>query len=118
MRYLRGRSYALAASIAVAASMAGAALADAAKPHNQPSSTTIVVTNSRDVALTELDATPTGLFIPRKIASNIAPGKKATAVVNTEKECAFDLHGIYADGSNTDSTSVDLCKDKNVNLIN
>jgi hypothetical protein len=37
--------------------------------------------------------------------------------VATDKSCAFNLHGAYADGSSTDSTSIDLCKDKNVNLI-
>jgi hypothetical protein len=39
------------------------------------------------------------------------------ARVATDKSCIFDLHGVYADGSSTDSTSVDLCKDKNVNLV-
>jgi hypothetical protein len=37
--------------------------------------------------------------------------------VATAKSCVFNLHGAYADGSSTDSTSVDLCKDKNVNLV-
>jgi hypothetical protein len=34
--------------------------------------------------------------------------------VAAEKSCLFTLHGAYADGSSTDSTSVDLCKDKKV----
>ena len=71
-----------------------------------------------DVALTELDATPTGTFIPKAIARNVAPGKKASANLATDKDCVFDLHGIYADGSKTESTGVDLCKDKSVNLVN
>jgi len=33
------------------------------------------------------------------------------------KSCVFDLHGAYADGSSTDLASIDLCKDKNVNLV-
>jgi hypothetical protein len=40
-----------------------------------------------------------------------------SASVATDKSCVFALHGAYADGSSTDSTSVDLCKDKNVNLV-
>jgi hypothetical protein len=30
--------------------------------------------------------------------------------IATVKSCVFNLHGAYADGSNTDSTSVDFCK--------
>jgi hypothetical protein len=131
MRYFLGKSFAFATLLVGVASMAGAAraqmaaptpataMAPAAKPHkNAAASVLVMVTNSRDVALTELDATPTGTYIPKAIARNIAPGKKASVSVATDKECVFDLHGIYADGTNTDSTSVDLCKDKNVNLVN
>ena len=57
------------------------------------------------------------LISARAIASNLAPGKKISVTVATVKSCVFNLHGAYADGSNTDSTSIDLCKDKNVNLI-
>jgi hypothetical protein len=108
-----------------AALMAGAACAETAAPasakpkKNAPSSTiVVVVTNSRDVALTELDATPTGMFIPKALVRNVPPGKKASANLATDKDCVFDLHGAYADGSKTESTGVDLCKDKNVNLVN
>jgi hypothetical protein len=44
-------------------------------------------------------------------------GQKISVIVATVKSCVFNLHGAYADGSNTDSTSIDLCKDKSVNLI-
>jgi hypothetical protein len=77
----------------------------------------VVVTNSRSVALSELDATPSGETLPKTIVSNLAPGKKISVTVATVKSCVFNLHGAYADGSSTDSTSVDLCKDKNVNLV-
>jgi hypothetical protein len=113
------------ASMVGVALMAGAVCAETAAPAAMrpkkpaPSSTiVVVVTNSRDVALTELDATPTGTFIPKAIARNVAPGKKASANLATDKDCVFDLHGIYADGSKTESTGVDLCKDKSVNLVN
>jgi hypothetical protein len=81
------------------------------------SSVVVVVTNSRSVALNELDATPSGETRPNTIVSNLGPGQKISVSVATVKSCVFNLHGAYADGSNTDSTSIDLCKDKNVNLI-
>jgi hypothetical protein len=81
------------------------------------SSVVVVVTNSRSVALSELDATPSGETVPKTIVSNLAPGQKISVIVATVKSCVFNLHGAYADGSNTDSTSIDLCKDKSVNLI-
>ena len=77
----------------------------------------VVVTNSRSVAFSELDATPSGGTLPKTIVANLAPGKKISVTVATAKSCVFNLHGAYADGSSTDSTSVDLCKDKNVNLV-
>ena len=81
------------------------------------SSVVVVVTNSRSVALSEFDATPSGGTLPKTIVSNLAPGKRISVTVATAKSCVFNLHGAYADGSSTDSTSVDLCKDKNVNLV-
>jgi hypothetical protein len=139
------QSFAFVASIIGAALMTGAASAQTAAPvppapvanapsaaapvakaqkklHKKPqkkvmSSVFVVVTNSRSVALNELDATPSGETLPKTIVSNLAPGQKISVVVATIKSCVFNLHGAYADGSNTDSTSIDLCKDKNVNLI-
>jgi hypothetical protein len=126
MADFRGKLCVFIASAVCAALMAGAACAQtaapasAAKPKKSASSSTIVVvvTNSRDVALTELDATPTGMFLPKTLVRNIPPGKKASGNLATDKDCVFDLHGFYADGTKTDSTGVDLCKDKNVNLVN
>ena len=139
------QSFAFVASVVGAALMIGAASAQTATPvppapvasapsaaapvakaqkklHKKPqkkvmSSIVVMVTNSRSVALSELDATPAGETLPKTIASNLAPGQKISVSIATVKSCVFNLHGAYADGSNTDSTSVDLCKDKNVNLI-
>ena len=138
-----GKSFAFVASIVSAALMAGAVSAQTAAPapggkaaaanaptpaapiakrHKKPDkkvtpSVVVVVTNSRAVALTELNATPSGGTLPKAIVSNLAPGKKISVSVATDKSCVFALHGAYADGSSTDSTSFDLCKDKNVNLV-
>ena len=137
----RLQSFALVASVVCAALMTRAASAQTAPPVPAPAanapvanappaaapvakprkkvtrSVVVVVTNSRSVVLTELDATPSGGTQPKTIVSNLAPGKKISVTVATIKSCVFNLHGAYADGSSTDSTSVDLCKDKNVNLV-
>jgi hypothetical protein len=113
-----------AAANAPAATVANApqAAARVAKPQNKrrkkvTPSFVVVVSNSRSIALSELDATPSGGTVPKTIVSNLAPGKTLSVTVATEKSCVFSLHGAYADGSSTDSTSVDLCKDKKVNLV-
>jgi hypothetical protein len=89
-----------------------------AKPRKRIAPTIVVlVTNSRAVALTELDAAAAGGAQAKQIVANLAPGKKTSVKVPHGKSCVFDLHGAYADGSSTDLTSIDLCKDKNVNLV-
>ena len=141
MSNFHGKSFAFVASVVSAALMTGAVSAQTAAPAanaraaNAPPrvapiakrhkkadkkvtpSVVVVVTNSRAVALTALDATPSGGTLPKAIVSNLAPGKKISVSVATDKSCVFALHGAYADGSSTDSTSFDLCKDKNVNLV-
>jgi hypothetical protein len=136
-----GKSHALAALIVAAAFTAGAASAQtaqpappanapaptvadappakpAAKPHRKIAPTVVVlVTNSRAVALTELDAAAAGGAEAKQILANLAPGKKTSVKIPHGKSCVFDLHGAYADGSSTDLASVDLCKDKTVNLV-
>jgi hypothetical protein len=108
------------AANAPAATVADAPAAKpAVKPHRKTTPIVVVlVTNSRKVALTELDAAAAGGGAEAKqIVANLAPGKKTSVKVPHGKSCVFDLHGAYADGSSTDSASVDLCKDKNVNLV-
>ncbi len=120
MRDFHRRSFSLVAALIASALIAGSASAQtpAAKAPKKPKGSVVVqVTNSRAVALSELDATPSGLFIPKAIVKNLAPGKKTTTTVATDQDCVYDLHGIYADGSTTNSTSVDICKDQNVNLV-
>lgn len=100
-----------------AAAMAAAARAETKPGAKTGAAVVLQITNSRTVALKELDATPAGLFIPKAILHALAPGKKTTAKLATDKDCVFDLHGDYADGSTTESKDVDLCKDQNVNLV-
>ena len=125
MRKFNGKSFAFVASIVGAAFMTGVASAQtpAAQPNKKPQkivtpSVVVVVTNSRSVELTELDATPSGGTLPtNRIVSKLAPGTKISVTVATGKFRVFNLHGAYADGSSTDATSVDLCKDKSINLV-
>ena len=77
----------------------------------------VQVTNHRAVPLTELDATPAGGAEAKQIVANLAPGKKTSVTLAHGKSCVFDLHGAFDDGSSTDMTSVDLCKDNKVNLV-
>jgi hypothetical protein len=117
----RQPSFAFFAPFIAASLVAGTVCAQTApapkSAKNAAASVVVVITNSRTVTLTELDATPTAGYLPKAIARNVAPGKKASATVATDKDCTFNLHGIYSDGTNSDLTSVDLCKDRNVNLI-
>ena len=102
---------------------ANAPPAPLAQPNKKPQnvvlpSVVVAVTNSRSVELTKLDATPSiGTLPTRTIVVNLAPGKRIFVTVVTGKFCVFDLHGAYADGSSTDSTNVDLCKDNTLNLV-
>jgi hypothetical protein len=88
-----------------------------AQAADKPATVVVLITNSRAVVLTKLEATPSDGTLPKAIVSNLAPGKKTSVKVATDKSCVFNLHGDYADGSSTDSTSVDLSRDKNVNLV-
>jgi hypothetical protein len=111
------RCFALIASLACAALTSPEARAQTQLREKATGSVVIQITNSRNVALKELDATPAGLFIPKVIAGALAPGKKTSAKIATDKDCVFDLHGAYADGTHTESKGVDLCKDQNVKLV-
>jgi hypothetical protein len=77
----------------------------------------VVVTNKRSVGLTELLAAPAGGAESKKIAGPLAPGKKVVVHLSHDKACRFDLHGAYDDGTNTDVTNVELCKDKKIDLV-
>jgi hypothetical protein len=92
-------------------------LAETRPAADKPATVVVLITNSRAVVLTKLEATPSDGTLPKAIVSNLAPGKKTSVKVATDKSCVFNLHGDYADGSSTDSTSVDLSRDKNVNLV-
>jgi hypothetical protein len=77
----------------------------------------VVVTNSRKVGLTELDAAPSGTGESVRILGALAAGKKVVIHVAHDKPCLFDLHGVFDDLTTTDESSVNLCDDKKINLV-
>jgi hypothetical protein len=120
---LLATSVATAQTAAPAASDAGAAASPAApaKPKAKamkagPAKVAVTVSNKRDVALTELLAATSGSSDSKKIAGPLAPGKKVVVHLAHDKDCLFDLHGVYADGTSTEADGVALCKDKSINL--
>jgi hypothetical protein len=102
---------------------------EAAKPKPKPKpkivkpkadklpSVAVVVTNSRKVALTELDGALSGGADSAKILGSLGAGKKAVIHLPHDKPCLFDLHGVFDDLTTTDESSVDLCTDKKINLV-
>jgi hypothetical protein len=106
---------------APAASAPAAPAADATadqKPKPKPKPMiNVVVTNNRSIGLVELAAAPAGGPERKKILSKLAAGKKATVRIPKDKGCAYDLHVSYEDGTSADMSSVDLCKDGKINLV-
>jgi len=102
---------------------------DATKPKPKPKpkivkpktdklpSVAVLVTNSRKVALTELDGALSGHGDSVKILGSLGAGKKTVIHVAHDKPCLFDLHGVFDDLTTTDESSVDLCTDKKINLV-
>jgi hypothetical protein len=93
-----------------------------AKPQKTPHkkvtrSVVVLITNSRAVVLTQVGSDAIRRNSTKGNCLQSCPGKKTSVKVATDKSCVFNLHGDYADGSSTDSTSVDLSRDKNVNVV-
>jgi hypothetical protein len=92
----------------------------AAKPKPKTAklpSVAVVVTNSRKVGLTELDAAPSGTGDSVRILGALAAGKKIVIHVAHDKSCLFDLHGVFDDLTTVEESSVNLCEDKTINLV-
>lgn len=115
-----GGAWAQAAAPAAPEPAAAADDAAKAKPKRRPGKPVInvVVTNSRGVGLVELDAAISGGDGKSvKIAGPLAAGKKSVAHLKHDKACQFDLHGTFDDGTTTDNSGVELCKDRKINLV-
>ena len=77
----------------------------------------VAVSNMRSVGLVELDVAMAGSADSKRIAGPLAAGKKVNVKVEHDKACLFDIHGAFDDGTTTDAPSVDLCKEKKINLV-
>ena len=94
--------------------------AAAAKPKPKPKprpTVAVTVTNQRTVGLKELDAAATGGPTSKKIVTKLAAGGKRVVRLGKGRDCLYDFHAIYDDGQAADLTSVDICKDKTINLV-
>jgi hypothetical protein len=80
-------------------------------------SVAVLVTNSRKVGLSELDGALSGGGDSVKILGSLAAGKKVVIHVAHDKPCLFDLHGVFDDLTTTDESSVNLCTEKKINLV-
>ncbi len=94
--------------------------APAAKPAETApkpvSAVRVTVTNSRPASLVELRAGVSGSGKMSKVLGSLRPGKEAVARLPRGEGCQVDLHGAFDDGQTLDSTGVDVCADKTVNL--
>ena len=88
-----------------------------AKPgHREGGAVAVTVHNDRSVGMIELRLGPTGEGNLKKVVGPLAFGRKTVIHVRKTKDCLFDIHAQFADEADTDQTSVDLCKDKAINL--
>ena len=77
----------------------------------------VTVTNQRAIGLKELDAAAAGGSKTRKIVTKLAAGGKTVVKLGKGKDCLYDFHAVYDDGQSADLASVDVCKDKALNLV-
>ncbi len=78
----------------------------------------VSVTNKRTVALKWLNAAPAGSDAePKKVIGLVKPDKKGSGHIARSKDCQYDLHGEYEDGSVFEAAGVDLCKSSGFNLV-
>lgn len=99
-----------------AAAAPAASAAAKTKPKRRPV-VSVTVANERKIGLKELDAAAAGGPKTKKIVSNLAPGGKAVVKLGKGKDCLYDFHAVYDDGQAADITSMDVCKDKSLNLV-
>ena len=110
---------------AAKAKAADATTSDAAPAADKPkaekaskATVAISVLNKRTVALKVLTVIPTGGDgDPKKAIGAVKPGKRGTGRVARTKDCQYDLHGDFDDGSVFEASGVDLCKSSGFNLV-
>jgi glucose/arabinose dehydrogenase len=86
------------------------------KPKAKPT-VAVVVTTHRSVGLKELSAAAAGGPKSKKIVTDLKSGAKKTVRLGKGKDCLYDFHATYDDGASADLTSVDICKDQTIDLV-
>ena len=101
--------------------VAGALLAGEASLEAAGNPTILLnITNHRKVGLVELHATADGETSARSVIKALEPGGNKLVKFRrgkSGKNCFFELHATYEDGTFTDFTHFDLCKDETINLV-
>lgn len=112
---------ALLSVIAVAAAACALTAADAsaqARRAAAKNATSIVVTNMRQVAVSDLTistATDTPVGVAR-LTKPLAPGKSITLPIKGKRGCVFNVAGNYQGDEPFDAESVDFCADNKLRL--
>ena len=78
------------------------------------------ITNHRKVSLVELHATADGETSAKTLIKALEPGANKLVKFRrgkSGKNCFFELHATYVDGTFTDFTHFDLCKDETIYLV-
>lgn len=108
----------------LAAALAGATLfglsaqaAPTPKHKAKPAVTvTVMVTNSRNADLVQLEAAESGSSDWKKVVGPVKSGKQASAKLPQAGDCRFDLRGMFNDGVSMDASGINVCADKTINL--
>ena len=79
---------------------------------------TVKVINWRNADLVELQAAESGSANWKKVVGALKAGQWTWAKVPQGNNCRVDLRGKYADGQSADTSNVEVCADKTVNLTN
>lgn len=100
----------LCAGLALASSPAAA---QGTRPHSQ-----ITVTNMRAAPLNSFEIATTGeqSRLVAKLAKPLAPGKSVALKLNKPQGCSYFVLAKFADDAESDSESMDLCKDRVIRL--
>jgi hypothetical protein len=76
----------------------------------------VMVTNSRNADLVQLEAAQSGSADWKKVIGPVKSGKQAPAKLPRASDCLFDLRGSFDDGESMDASGINLCADKTLNL--
>ena len=79
---------------------------------------TVKVTNWRADDLVELEVVGSGSVTWKKVLGSLKAGQWTWAKIPRGKNCHVDVRGKYADGTSADVSSIDICADKTVDLVN